>query len=84
MSTYATFPNRRFSGFGRILAGLAFVLLWIAAPTGAFAQTAVTDSVLLDPLDPVPQIDFEHWDGRDCHFGCYRHGCDVRRDRNAA
>ncbi len=81
MST--TFPRRRlsgpsFSGLGRIMAGLALMLLWLAAPTNAFAQTAVTDSVLLDPLDPVPQIDFDHWDGRDCHIGCYRHcerGC---------
>ncbi|HEX4861143.1 MAG TPA: hypothetical protein VFV07_07900, partial [Rhizomicrobium sp.] len=66
------------------LVALALSLTLIHAP-GARAQVAVDDTVLLDPFDPVPEIQFRHfgdngcWDscgGYDrCHSGCGYHHC---------
>ncbi|HVV64604.1 MAG TPA: hypothetical protein VHC42_03990 [Rhizomicrobium sp.] len=61
--------------------------------TGARAGVASDDTVLLDPFDPVPEIQFRHFGGNGCFWTCARrcwHGCGsgdsrIRRfDRDAA
>lgn len=67
---------RRFALLG--LAGLVLALLLPAAPASAGVATA--GAVLLDPYDPVPEIQFRHYGGYDydgCGYGCggYYDGC---------
>ncbi|HEY0107375.1 MAG TPA: hypothetical protein VGB91_14945, partial [Rhizomicrobium sp.] len=67
------------SRFASILpAILVLVLAAIAWPGGAQAGVATSGAVLLDPFDPVPEIQFHHFGGYGCSYGCgigYR-GCD--------
>ncbi|MBV9991425.1 MAG: hypothetical protein JOZ72_09040 [Alphaproteobacteria bacterium] len=56
-------------------------LLMLAAAPAARAQVAVDDSVLLDPFDPVPEIQFRHFGGDGCWDGCgYGYDHDGCRD----
>lgn len=63
-----------------MILGLAMLALWGAAP--ANAGFAIDNSVMLDPYDPVPPIQFSHWYqgygcydecGHHCWHSCYRH-----------
>lgn len=80
--------SRRAHGRGweslRLFFGALLLALCVAAPnlagageTGSvdeYAGVHVMNSVLLDPFDPVPQIEFEHR----CGWGCHRHCDDYR------
>jgi hypothetical protein len=64
-----------------IFGALALALVLAHAPS-ARAQVAVDDSILLDPFDPVPEIQFRHFGGNGCFDGCfYREGCHDRCGR---
>ena len=73
------------SGLRRFIVLAMGVLLAMACMAGnakTYAQTAIDDSVKLDPFDPVPQIGFHHGECDDpcgyhhCYRGCgYRRGC---------
>ena len=58
-----------------LLGAIGLALAAIAAP--ATAGVATTGAVLLDPFDPVPEIQFHHFGGYGCGYECggYR-GCD--------
>jgi len=58
-----------------LLGAIGLALAAIAAP--ATAGVATTGAVLLDPFDPVPEIQFHHFGGYGCGYDCggYR-GCD--------
>jgi len=68
----------------------------LAGNAKVYAQTAIENSVKLDPFDPVPQIGFHHGECDDpcgehhCYRGCgYRRGCehdcrDARWDEHEA
>jgi hypothetical protein len=70
-----------------LLASLGLALFMVPAR----AEVPVDDTLLLDPFDPVPEIQFRHfgdngcWDGcgyERCHEGCGRRcyeGCGYRR-----
>ncbi len=69
-------------GLRLTLAVLAAILvtLWGAARP-ALAHWVSDDSVVLEPYDPTPQIQFRHWDGGYCDHDCWldRHcGYDCR------
>jgi len=51
-----------------LLAALGFVFALLAAP--AQAGVATSGAVLLDPFDPVPEIQFHHFGGYGCSYGC--------------
>jgi hypothetical protein len=79
----------------RALAALAVICLASTLLAGgARAGVASDDTVLLDPFDPVPEIQFRHFGGNGCFWACARrcwHGCGygdgsrIRRfDRDAA
>jgi len=56
----------------------------IAGETGStdeYGGVALTNSVLLDPFDPVPTIQFDRRCGRDCDRGCRHDGCEGWHDR---
>lgn len=63
-----------------------FAVLLGAAPVSA--GIAMDDTVVLDPYDPVPPVQFRHWyAGYDCDYGCghcwhscYRHRYDGCHD----
>jgi hypothetical protein len=57
-----------------IAAGAALVLAALLMPTAANAGVATYGAVLLDPFNPVPEIQFRH-------NGCYD-GCERRRHRH--
>jgi len=70
-----------------LLALAAAALAFALAPAG-HAGVAIDNAVVLDPFDPTPPIQFEHWYGgyhyyRDGCCGHYRRGCDGCRDRVA-
>ncbi len=62
-----TAPKRRFTFLG-LMSGLICALVLLNAPV-ARAQTAAEESVLLDPFDPVPEIQFRHFGGDGCWEG---------------
>ncbi len=77
----------KFLGVLTLLLGAALL------PTGAAAGVATAGAVLLDPFDPVPAIQFQHFGGYGCYEGCgggynrcgdgcggYRHRVHYRRD----
>jgi hypothetical protein len=68
-----TAPKRRFTFLG-LMSGLVCALVLLNAPV-ARAQTAAEDSVLLDPFDPVPEIQFRHFGGDGCWEGCGTREC---------
>ncbi|HJW39899.1 MAG TPA: hypothetical protein VJ476_01575 [Rhizomicrobium sp.] len=51
-----------------ILAALGMTFLALASP--AQAGVATSGAVLLDPFDPVPEIQFRHFGGYGCAYGC--------------
>jgi hypothetical protein len=51
-----------------ILAALGITFLALASP--AQAGVATSGAVLLDPFDPVPEIQFRHFGGYGCAYGC--------------
>ena len=56
----------------------------IAGETGStdeYSGVARTNSVLLDPFDPVPTIRFDRRCGWDCDRGCRHEGCEGWHDR---
>ncbi len=57
-----------------LLGALGIVLASLAAP--AQAGVATTGAVLLDPFDPVPEIQFHHFGGYGCGYGCGQ-ACDY-------
>ena len=60
------------------LAAALGLLLAVFAGTGtAMAGVATAGAVLLDPFDPVPEIQFQHFGGYGCSYGCGGHydGC---------
>jgi hypothetical protein len=57
------------------MSAVVCALMLLGAPT-AHAQVAVQDSVLLDPFDPVPEIQFRHFGGYDCWDDCGYRDCD--------
>lgn len=58
-----------------ILAAVALGFAALAAP--ASAGVATSGAVLLDPFDPVPEIQFRHYGGYGCVYGCgVSYGCD--------
>jgi hypothetical protein len=59
-----------------LFAALALSLLALLAPTGASAGVATSGAVLLDPFDPVPEIQFRHYGGYDCNYECGGGRCD--------
>ena len=76
-------PHR--SGLARFTILAACVLFAMAGMAGnakVHAQTAIEDSVKLDPFDPVPQIGFHHGECDDpCGYHhCYRY-CGYRHER---
>jgi hypothetical protein len=70
---------KKFSFLGALGLLLALALM----PGGAKAGVATSGAVLLDPFDPVPEIQFRHYGGYGCSYGCG--GCDYEcggyRDR---
>jgi hypothetical protein len=59
----------------------AVLALFAAAPASAGVATA--GAVLLDPFDPVPEIQFHHFGGYGCSYGCGSvcdSGCGARYD----
>ena len=65
-----------------LLVGLVCALVVLAGPP-ARAQVAVDDTILLDPFDPVPEIQFRHFGDNGCYEGCGYHrycgGCERTR-----
>jgi hypothetical protein len=62
-----------------LLAGLAMLFGAVALPASAGVATA--GAVLLDPYDPVPEIQFHHFGGYGCNEGCeYSGGYDGCAD----
>jgi hypothetical protein len=72
-----------------LAAVLGLVLALFAVPGAATAGVATAGAVLLDPFDPVPEIQFQHFGGYGCSYGCggydrcgggcgyhRHHGCD--------
>jgi hypothetical protein len=69
--------------FTILAAGVLLAMACMAGNAKTYAQTAIEDSVKLDPFDPVPQIGFHHGECDDpcgyhhCYHGCgYRRGCE--------
>ncbi len=65
------------TAFAGLIAGLA--VLFTSAEAGA--HWVADNTILLEPYDPVPQIQFRHRDGGDCDHDCWadRHcGYDCR------
>src|SRR5580698_6945446 len=63
---------RSFGALGRkfaMFAAVLFAALVLASGIKAYAEP-IDNAVLLDPFDPVPQIQFHHGD---CDWGC--RGC---------
>ncbi len=52
-----------------LMSAVIFTLVLLGAPP-AQAQVAAQDSVLLDPFDPVPEIQFRHFGGNGCWDDC--------------
>lgn len=65
---------KRFTFAGLMSAAICALML-MTAP-GARAQVAAQDSVLLDPFDPVPEIQFRHFGGVGCWDDCGYRDCD--------
>src|ERR1700749_3380303 len=65
---------KRFTLAG-LMGAVVCALMLVGAPA-ARAQTAAEESVLLDPFDPVPEIQFRHFGGDDCWGGCGYRRCD--------
>ena len=66
---------KRFTISGLLL-GLVCALA-VLSPPAVRAQVAVDDTVLLDPFDPVPEIQFRHFGDNGCYESCgYRRDCD--------
>jgi hypothetical protein len=65
------------------LASVAVLLLALfVSAKPALAHWVADDTVVLEPYDPTPQIQFRHWDGGDCDHDCWleRHcGYDCQR-----
>jgi hypothetical protein len=67
------------------LLGALALLAALLAPGGASAGVATSGAVLLDPFDPVPEIQFRHYGGYGCNYECgggYNRcddGCGYRR-----
>jgi len=61
--------------FTVLAAGVLLAMACLAGTAKTYAQTAVDDSVLLDPFDPVPQIGFHHGEYGDCYDPCGNHHC---------
>jgi hypothetical protein len=61
--------------FAILAAGVLFAMACLAGNAKVYAQTAINDSVLLDPFDPVPQIGFHHGEYGDCYDPCGQRGC---------
>jgi hypothetical protein len=76
-----------------VVATLGFLgFMFALSPNGARAGVASDDTVLLDPFDPVPEIQFRHFGGNGCFWACAQHcwhacrsgGARIRRfDRDA-
>jgi hypothetical protein len=60
--------TKRFTLAG-LISVVIFALTMLSAPA-AHAQVAAQDSVLLDPFDPVPEIQFRHFGGNGCWDDC--------------
>jgi hypothetical protein len=58
-----------------LMSAVIFALMLLSAPA-AHAQVAAQDSVLLDPFDPVPEIQFRHFGGNGCWDDCGTRDCD--------
>ncbi len=74
----------RFARRSGLLAALGVLLAVFLVPGPALAGVATAGAVLLDPFDPVPEIQFEHFGGYGCAYGCggYQRcdeGCGYRR-----
>ena len=69
---------KRFT-FAGLMSAASGALMLMTAP-GAHAQVAAQDSALLDPFEPVPEIQFRHFGGYDCWDNCGRcnDGCRSR------
>jgi hypothetical protein len=61
------------------LGTLGLLLVLALAPAAARAGVATAGAVLLDPFDPVPEIQFHHYGGYGCNYGCG--GCDYACNR---
>jgi len=76
--------TRRFRLATAIIGCAAALMLGLATAPAALADPGAENAVLLDPFDPVPEIQFRHF-GADCFsncgysygYGCY-HECDYR------
>jgi hypothetical protein len=66
--------TKRFTLAG-LMSAVVCALMLLSAPA-ARAQVAAQDSVLLDPFDPVPEIQFRHFGGADCWDDCGYRDCD--------
>lgn len=58
-----------------LMSAVVCALMLLGVPS-ARAQVAAQDSVLLDPFDPVPEIQFRHFGGYDCWDDCGYRDCD--------
>lgn len=74
----------RFAAKRSLLAALALVAAAFLFTPAAHAGVAIENTVVLDPFDPVPPIQFQHWyAGYGCNFGCGRHNnCYDRCERH--
>ena len=52
------------------LIALGFLFAAFVLPGAAMAGVATSGAVLLDPFDPVPEIQFQHFGGYGCDTGC--------------
>lgn len=73
----------RFAAKRSLLAALALVAAAFLFSPAAHAGVAIENTVVLDPFDPVPPIQFQHWyAGYGCDNGCGRnYGCYDRCER---
>jgi hypothetical protein len=66
----------------KTLMAMAVAAAGLALGPAAQAGVAIDNAVVLDPFDPVPPIQFQHWYGGERHFH-HRYGCDGCRERVA-
>lgn len=62
--------NLRIAKRSGLLAALGLLFAVLVLPGPAAAGVATAGAVLLDPFDPVPEIQFRHFGGYGCDTGC--------------
>lgn len=59
----------------RMIGLLALAFIWLGHPAQAVAGVEVDNAIMLDPFDPVPEIQFRHYGGYSWGYGC--DGCST-------